>query len=174
MADDVIPTASSQSAAVSTALPTRTESRADRARRLAYRNRFSFLFVALSVVAGIAVGALIVQVSRGGPAPPPAWSAWKPTGSTERRSAQIGEYVSDPYLLPSGNPLVAVIYAGQPTVTGPDGSTFLVRALAVRPDTTGGRAEATDIDTIDASKTVMFTLWASCFGVRRSSSPSTR
>jgi hypothetical protein len=123
-----------------------------------YRSRFAFFYVVLAVVAGIGVGALIVLVSRGSPAPAPPWSAWEPTGSAERRAAQIGEHVSDPYRLPSGKPLVAVTFAGPPQVTGPDGSTFQVRAVAIRPDTSGGRAEASDIDTIDARTTVMYTL----------------
>jgi hypothetical protein len=143
---------------IGTSFASDDESSADRARRLAYRSRFSVLFVALSVIAGIGIGALIVLVTRGAPVGPDAWSAWKPIGSTERRSAQIGEHVSAPYRLPSGKPLAVVLFAGPPTVTGPDGTTFSVRALAVQPDTTGGRAEATDIDTVDASTTVMYTL----------------
>ena len=112
----------------------------------------------LAIIAGAGVGALLVLVGRGSPAPAPAWSAWEPIGSSERRAAQIGDHVGDQYRLPSGNALVAVTYAGPPTVTGPDGSTFQVRAIAVRPDTTGGRAEANDIDTVNAGNTVMYTL----------------
>ena len=40
--------------------------------------------------------------------------------------AQIADYVSGPYRLPSGRPLVALIHAGQLTVTGPDGALFHV------------------------------------------------
>ena len=90
------------------------ESRADRARRLAYRNRFAGFYVALAIVAGAGVGALLVLVGRGSPAPAPAWSAWEPTGSAERRVAQIGDHVGDQYRLPSGKPLVAVTYSGPP------------------------------------------------------------
>jgi hypothetical protein len=133
------------------------ESRAERARRLAYRSRFAAFYVVLAIVAGAGVGALLVLVGRGSPAPAPAWSAWEPTGSVERRSAQIADHVGDQYLLPSGNALVAVTYAGPPTVTV-DGASFRVPAIAVRPDTTAGRAEADDIDTIDASGTIMYTL----------------
>jgi hypothetical protein len=134
------------------------ESRADRARRVAYRSRFAAFYVALAIVAGAGVGALLVLVGRGSPAPAPAWSAWEPTGSTERRSAQIAEHVSDPYRLPSGKALVAVTYSGPPTVTGPDGSSFQVRAIAVQPNTAGGHAEADDIHTLDARNAVMYTL----------------
>jgi hypothetical protein len=134
------------------------ETRADRARRLAYRSRFAAFYVLLAVVAGAGVGALMVLVNRGSPAPAPAWSAWEPAGSAERRLAQIGDHVGDQYRLPSGKPLVAVTYSGAPTVTGPDGSTFQVRAIAVRPDTTAGRAEADDVNTVSAANTVMYTL----------------
>jgi hypothetical protein len=75
-----------------------------------------------------------------------------------RRLAQIGDHVGDEYRLPSGKALVAVTYAGGPVVTGPDGSSFQVRAIAVQPDTTGGRAEADDISTVNAAGTVMYTL----------------
>ena len=134
------------------------ESRAERARRVAYRNRFAAFYVLLAIIAGAGVGALLVLVGRGSPAPAPAWSAWEPIGSSERRAAQIGDHVGDQYRLPSGNALVAVTYAGPPTVTGPDGSNFQVRAIAVRPDTTAGRAEADDVDTVNAGNTVMYTL----------------
>jgi hypothetical protein len=163
VADDVMEKAAADAKpvpanAAGAAVVARPESRADRARRLAYRSRFAAFYVLLAVIAGAGVGALLVLVGRGSPAPAPAWSAWEPTGSTERRALQIADHVSDPYRLPSGKALVGVTYAGPPTVTGPDGSTFQVRALAIEPDTTAGRAESTDIDTVNAVSTVMYTL----------------
>ena len=162
MADDVMGKAASGAAtateAAATQLPARQETRADRARGDAYRNRFALLYLLLALVAGAGVGALILFVSRGEPEPAPAWSDWSPTGSRERREAQISDHVSAAYRLPSGAQLAAATYAGPPTVTGPDGSTFQVRAIAVRPDTSRGRAEADDIATVDARGTVMYTL----------------
>lgn len=163
MADDVMGKAAADAEKVSangagTSLAVRPQSRADRARSVAYRSRFAAFYVVLAMIAGAGVGTLLVLVGRGSPAPARAWSAWEPTGSIERRAAQIGEHVGGQYRLPSGNALVAVTYAGPPTVTGPDGSTFQVQAVAVRPDTTGGRAEADDINTLPASSTVMYTL----------------
>jgi hypothetical protein len=163
VADDVMDKAAADanpvpSNAVGTAVVARPETRADRARRLAYRSRFAAFYVLLAIVAGAGVGTLLVLVGRGSPAPAPAWSAWEPTGSVERRAAQIGDHVGDQYRLASGKALVAVTYAGPPTVTGPEGTSFQVRAIAVRPDTTGGRAEADDIDTLNAQGTVMYTL----------------
>ena len=132
-------------------------SRAERARQVAYRNRFAFLYVLLAIIAGAGIGAFLVLVGQGGPEPAPAWSDWSPTGSTERREAQIAEHVAATYRLPSGKQLAAVTYSGPPTATGPDGSSFQVRAIAVRPDT-GGVAESSDIEAVDASKSVMYTL----------------
>lgn len=163
MADDVMEKAAADAKrvprdGVGSAVAARPESRADRARRLAYRSRFAVFYVLLAIVAGAGVGALLVLVGRGSPAPAPAWSEWEPTGSVERRSAQIADRVGDQYRLPSGRALVAITYAGPPVVTGPDGSSFRVPAIAVRPDTTAGQAEADDIDTVNAANTVMYTL----------------
>jgi hypothetical protein len=163
VADDVMDKAAADAKpvpgnGVGTSVATRPETRADRARRLAYRNRFAVFYVVLAIVAGAGVGALLVLVGRGSPAPAPAWSAWEPTGSVERRAAQIGDHIADQYRLPSGKSLVAVTYTGPPVVTGPDGSSFQVRAIAIQPDTTAGRAEADDISTVNAAGTVMYTL----------------
>jgi hypothetical protein len=160
VADDVMRTAAAeaQAAPKGATLPAPPESRADKARRLVYRSRFAVFYFLLAVVAGVAIGALVVLVGRGTPAPAPAWSAWEPIGSSGRRAALIGEHVSGAYTLPSGDALTAVTYAGPPIVTGPDGAAFQVRALAVRPDASRGRAEADAVDTINAASTVMFTL----------------
>lgn len=163
MADDVMGKAAADAKPVSangvgTTVATRPESRADRARRLAYRNRFAGFYIALAIVAGAGVGALLVLVNRGSPAPAPTWSAWQPTGTTDQRAAQIAEHVSGQYRLPSGNALVAVTYQGPPVGTLDGVTPGAVRAIAVRPDTTGGRADASDITTIDAQNTVQFEL----------------
>ena len=134
MADDVMDKAAADAKPVpqkgaGNAVVARPESRADRARRLAYRSRFAAFYVLLAVVAGAGVGALLVLVGRGSPDPAPAWSAWEPSGSTERRAAQIADHISDPYRLPSGNALVGVT-SGPPTTTFSDGTTFLVHAIA--------------------------------------------
>jgi hypothetical protein len=139
------------------------ESRADRARRLAYRSRFAAFYVLLAVVAGAGVGALLVLAGQGSPDPAPAWSEWQPEGSTERRAAQIADHISDPYRLPSGNALVSVT-SGPPTTTFSDGTTFLVQTIARYPDTTDGRAETDDIDTFGAGSTVMYTLCGTAVG----------
>lgn len=139
---------------VPAALP-RPESRADRARRLVYRGRFAFLYLALAVVAGCAVGALVVLVGRGSPAPAPPWSTFEPEGSTERRAALIGDHVSDQYRLPTGRPMATVTYSGPPSIANQDGSALQIRGLAVQSEAASG---ADDIDAFRAESTVMYVL----------------
>jgi len=163
MADDVMDKAADDTNTVSTngvgaTVAKRPESRADRARQLAYRNRFAAFFVVLAVIAGAGVGSLLVLVGRGSPEAAPAWSAWEPTGTTDQRVAQIADHVSRGYRLPSGNALVAVTYQGPPVGTLDGVTPGPVRAIAVRPDTTGGRADASDITTFDARNTVQYEL----------------
>jgi hypothetical protein len=163
MADDVMDKAAADTNTVSTngvgaTVAKQPESRADRARQIAYRNRFAAFFVVLAVVAGAGVGSLLVLVGRGSPEAAPAWSAWEPTGTTDQRVAQIAEHVSRGYRLPSGNALVAVTYQGPPVGTLDGVTPGPVRAIAVRPDTTGGRADASDITTFDARNTVQYEL----------------
>ena len=144
--------------AVGTGVVALAETRADRARRLVYRSRFAAFYVLLAIVAGAGVGTLLILVGRGSPAPAPAWSAWEPSGTAEQRAAQIAEHVSNPYRLPNGNALVAVTYQGPPIGTLDGTTAQSVRAIAVRPDTTAGRADASDIATVDARNTVQFSL----------------
>ena len=163
MADDVMGKAAADAKPVAgnaagAGVVAQPETRADRARRLAYRSRFAGFYVLLAVVAGAGVGALLVLVGRGSPAPAPAWSAWEPAGTVEQRAAQIAEHVSGEYRLPSGNALVAVTYQGPPVGTLDGVTPGPVRAIAVRPDTTGGRADASDITTFDAGNTVQYEL----------------
>src|SRR5262245_20269322 len=82
-----------------------------------YRRRFGVLYVVLALVAGAAVGALIVLVSRPDAAPTPSWSAWKPDGSRDAQVKQIADRVATHYRLPNGNQL-AVALASPPKVSG--------------------------------------------------------
>jgi hypothetical protein len=163
VADDVMEKAAADAKPVSangagSTVSQRAESRGERARRLAYRSRFGVFYVLLAIVAGAGVGALLVLVGRGSPAPAPAWSAWQPTGTVDQRAAQIAEHVSSQYRLPSGNALAPVTYQGPPVGTLDGVTPGQVRAIAVRPDTTGGRADASDITTFDARNTVQYEL----------------
>lgn len=163
MADDVMDKAAADAKPVPRegmggSVVARPETRADRARRLAYRSRFAAFYVLLAIVAGAGVGALLVLVGRGSPAPAPAWSAWEPTGTSDQRVAQIADHVNDQYRLPSGKALVAITYQGLPVGTV-DGKDILpVRALAIQPDTTGGRADENDVATVTGTSTVQYNL----------------
>jgi hypothetical protein len=135
-------------------------SRADRARRTAYRSRFAAVYIALAAVVGIAVGSFIVLAGRDSPPPAPPWSSWQPTGSTSARLNQIAYRVSREYKLPSGKKLITPIVT-PPQVTSPGQSgnaplTFPVSAIAVRPDTS--RGEEGDVDFVSADNGVMFEL----------------
>lgn len=134
------------------------EKRTDRARRAGYRSRFGLVYVALAIVAGAAVGALIVLVSRPDAPPPEKWSAWAPTGSDDARALQIADRVSNRYRLPTGNQL-AIALVGPPKVSaGAEIGDISVRAIAVRPDTSRGLAEEDDIEVIDAKNNLMYVL----------------
>jgi hypothetical protein len=160
VADDVMGKAAADAEKVSangagTSVAVRPQSRADRARSVAYRGRFAVFYVLLAIIAGAGIGALLVLVDRGSPAPAPTWSVWEPTGSLERRAAQIGDHVSDQYRLPSGRPLATVTYAGPPSIANQDGSALQVRALAVASEATSG---AEDIDAFRSDSNVMYVL----------------
>jgi hypothetical protein len=148
--------AHASSAPVTAPLRARPESRADRARRLVYRGRFALLYLLLAMAAGAAIGAFVVLVERDSPAPAPPWSEFQPVGSAERRAAQIGDRVSDPYRLPSGDPLAPVTYAGPPTIAGPDGSPLQVRAIAVQSEATAATVD--DVNTYAATQSIQFLL----------------
>jgi hypothetical protein len=133
--------------------------RSERARLEGYRRRFSVIYVALALVAGIGAGALVVLVTRSDSGPEPVWSVWKPDGSNTARVRQIADHVSTRYRFRGGDQLVVAL-AGPPTVTAGGESTnpIPVRAIAVRPDTSTGKAEEDDIKIFDASKSMQYVL----------------
>jgi hypothetical protein len=134
--------------------------REERARLSGYRRRFALVYLALALIAGVGIGALIVLVSRPDAAPDPVWSAWEPNGSETARVRQIADHVAKGYRTPAGEQLVVAL-GGPPTVTaGGDTSTspIPIRAIAVRPDTSTGQAEEDDIEIHDASNSMQFVL----------------
>ena len=90
--------------------------REERARLTGYRRRFAFIYLALALIAGVGLGALIVLVSRPDSGPAPVWSAWVPNGSETARVRQIADHVAKGYRNPEGEQLVVAL-AGPPTVT---------------------------------------------------------
>jgi hypothetical protein len=139
------------------ALPVAQPSRAERARRTAYRGRFAVLYVILAAIAGAAIGTTIILVGRGSPAPAPPWSDWQPEGSGERRIAQIADHVARPYRLPSGNQLVSAV-GGPPSAPAQDGTLVRMRFILVGPQTARGQEEADDVTALDANGAVSYVL----------------
>ena len=138
------------------ALPVGEPSRAERARRTAYRGRFAVLYVILAAIAGAAIGTTIVLVGRGSPAPAPPWSDWQPEGSAQRRVAQIADHVARPYRLPSGNQLVSAV--GGPPSAPINGTLVPMRFILVGPQTARGQEEADDVRAVDAGGAVSYVL----------------
>ena len=97
--------------------------------------------------------------ARRGPAQ--VWSRWQPDGSETARVRQIADHVSTRYRFADGDQLVVAL-GGPPTVTAGGGeqstSPIPVRAIAVRPDASTGKAEEDDISIVDASKSMQFVL----------------
>jgi hypothetical protein len=136
-------------------------SRADRARHSAYRFRFVLFYFGLAIVAGSAVGAFVVVLSRPHAKPPPPWSTFVPSGSDDARVKQIASHVGREYKLPSGERLVAVL-SGHPTQTvltsESTAAQVSVAAVAVRPDTSAGTHEEGDIRLVRGADTILYTL----------------
>lgn len=147
--------------------------RSEHARRTGYRRRFVFIYGGLALIGGIALGALIVLLTRPDAVPNPAWSSWEPNGSSSARVKQIADHVAKEYRFQGQQMSVAL--AGPPTVAagGDSTSPIPVAAIAVRPDTSTGQAEEDDIKLVDASKSMQFVLCGLGDGCALSSGPPT-
>ena len=131
-------------------------SRTDRARSAAYRSRFAIIYAALAVLAGAGIGAFVVLMARPDPAPPAKWSAWRPTGSDTAQVKQIADRVAKRYRLKSGQQLVAAL-ASAPKVSGADGD-VAVSTIAIRPDTSTGKKEESEIDIVPTTHSLQYIL----------------
>lgn len=131
-------------------------SRTDRARSAAYRSRFALIYLSLALVAGVGGGVFVVLVTRTDPGPPPAWSAWRPTGSETAEVRQIADRVSKQYRLGSGEQLVVALVSTH-KVSGAEGD-VPVSTIAIRPDASTGKKEESDIAVIPTTKSLQFVL----------------
>lgn len=131
-------------------------SRTDRARSAAYRSRFAIIYVALALVAGTGAGAFAVLIGRTDPPPPAKWSAWQPTGSETAQVKQIADRVAKRYRLKSGQQLVAAL-ASAPKVSGAEGD-VAVSTIAIRPDTSTGKKEESEIDILPTTHSLQYIL----------------
>jgi hypothetical protein len=118
-----------------------------------FRKRFAVAYLALAVLAGVAVGGTVLVVDRPDDSSGSgvAWSNWEPTGHASSFSRQIADYVSGRYRLKSGNPLVGIL-AGPPQV-----QEVPVRHVAIQNDPEGNTDDIS-IVAIDPGKSVMFVL----------------
>jgi len=119
--------------------------------RSSYRARFLLVYLLLAVVAGAAIGGVLLLIDRPAKEAAPAWSSWRPTGSSSGFPNKIAGYVSGRYRVPSGNPLVAVI-AGAPTIQAGE-EPVAIRAVAIHNDPEG---EPNDVSIVPTDNGVMY------------------
>lgn len=131
-------------------------SRTDRARSAAYRSRFAIVYVALALIAGVGVGAFLVLMGRPDPPPPAKWSAWSPRGSNTAETRQIADRVAKQYRLKGGQQLVAAL-PSSPKVSSASGD-VPVSTIAIRPDTSTGKKEESQIDIVPATNSLQYIL----------------
>jgi hypothetical protein len=79
-----------------------------------HRWRFGLVYGTLAAVLVLAIAGIVIYAGRS-ISPPPAWSAWKPSGGGLGAAKQIAEHVGSTYRLQSGLQLVDVI-AKEPAV----------------------------------------------------------
>lgn len=133
---------------------TSARSRAEEARRTGYRTRFAAVYLTLAVVAGGAIGSFVVLLVNPEPAQPPAWSAFKPQGSTTARVDQIVNKIPQSYRRADGTQLVSVsVSAPQGPVLGQDGQSVVPVNVQVIAFEEGG-----DYHTVDTGNAVQYTL----------------
>ena len=115
-----------------------------------YGGRFAIAYGILGIVAGFAIAAIVITSQLHEPTPPPAWSAWQPTGASSAEvAAQIADHVAPAYRLPNGDELVAIT-ASVPKYQGVD-----LAAIAVQPLES---AVDQNIRVVDAANTIQFVM----------------
>ncbi len=139
-------------------------SRAERARSSAYYTRFSFAYMLLIMLAVGGVGALVLVLLRPDVVRKPSWSKFVPTGSPVAMERQIATQVSSEYKASTSSKLVTVfptpLQSTQfiQTDSGPVSVQVRVSSIAVRPNLTTGRQEASDYTFFDPDSTVAYEL----------------
>jgi hypothetical protein len=142
--------------------PERRLDRSERARQSTYRFRFGMLYVLLAAVVGAGIGSAVILALRPAPAEPAAWSSWEPEGSKLARVRQIADHIPRAYKQPNGQQLT-VSEANQLSVPTESGS-LPIASIFVRPDTSRGLAEESDIKRYDGADSVSFGLCGQGFG----------
>jgi hypothetical protein len=133
-------------------------------RSTAYHRRFGFIYLALAVIAGAAIGALLIVSIDPGSTPSsvvgPTWSRWAPESpTTDTRAQEIANHITRKYHQADGAVLTGAL-VGPPTVTSnqPEGSTkILIRAVAIQPNQpAGGQLSPRDLVVVDATNHLQF------------------
>jgi hypothetical protein len=125
------------------------------ARSVSVARRFSLAYLALAALLGVAVGTFVVLIERPAPAPPPPWSAWRPTDDEpSARQEQIAAHVASQYRLANGKKLVDVV------VRDPRKAPNAIRDIAITR--TLQPTQPSDIlEAVSTEKTAMYVLCGS-------------
>lgn len=136
-----------------TAKPIEQLSRSERARRSAYRGRFLVFYFALALLAGGAIGGLVIVLAKPKPKPPAPWSSFVPQGSASAKLFQITDQLPKRYRGSDGKQLVSASVAPPQQLISPDGqNTALIPIDRMQLNEHG------DITTVTAGGAVQFTL----------------
>ena len=117
-----------------------------------HRLRFAIAYLALAVLAGVAVGAAILAMDDSRHETNVAWSTWKPEENDAARPKEIGDYVATRYSHPDGSPLV-LVFAGEPSIKTAD-TDVPIRWVAIR----GDEAQGEEDEVVETSDSLMYVL----------------
>jgi hypothetical protein len=123
--------------------------------RRIYRLRFAVVYLLLAVVAGSAIGAVVVLRDRAPENVGITWSAWSPEGDDFTFPRQIATFVGNRYRLQTGDPIVGVIASPAEVPTGDGSSVLPIRGAAVFNNPAGDDRDYTPIETDDS---ILYTL----------------
>jgi hypothetical protein len=140
-------------------------SRAERAHSSAYYFRFTLAYTLLAMLAVGGVGALVLVLLRHDAARKPAWSTFKPTGSSVAMERQIATKVSAEYKGSTASRLVTVFpspLVAPQLVQSSSGQQQAVQVpislIAVQPDTSTGQHEQGDFSFYHPESTVAYSM----------------
>ena len=117
-----------------------------------HRLRFAIAYLALAVLAGVAVGAAVLAMDDSRHQSSVAWSTWQPEENEAARPKEIGDYVATRYSHPDGSPLV-LVFAGEPSIKTAE-TDVPIRWVAIR----GDEAQGEEDEVVETSDSLMYVL----------------
>ena len=139
-------------------VPGSEPSREERARQGAYRSRFTWIYVLLGAVAALGLAAFVVLLVKPDAGPSAPWSAWEPAGNDDAKARQVAAHIANRYRLDNGQQIVTAL-VGPPRVSaGGDTGDLPVRAIAIRPDVSAGKADPDDIEIVETNNSLLYIL----------------